>query len=85
MVISIAASFVEGGNGLNYDEPASTFYAGLACIDPTVDNRDSNGKKITLKAEQTWQGIAYRELRSKLQDAISGRATEFPWHDPDQP
>lgn len=77
----IAASFIEGGNGLNYNEPASTFCAGFACLDPLANNPPG----LKIKAEQNWQGIAHGQLRNVLLDEIDRRNAEFPWHNPSEP
>ncbi|KAK1966745.1 pectin lyase-like protein [Colletotrichum sublineola] len=74
------ATWVEGGNGWAHNQPANTWCAGQACLDP---NRSNNG--ISIKAEQDWQATSHRFLREVLIGHITRRRTEFPWHDPTQP
>ncbi|KAK5659440.1 hypothetical protein OQA88_641 [Cercophora sp. LCS_1] len=73
------ASWVEGGSGWNYDQPASTFCAGLACVDQTANNL------VSIKAEQNWQGLGHAKLREVLLSEIDRRNAEFQWHNPHQP
>jgi len=63
-----AASFVEGGDGLDGKTPSQTRCAAVRCA-------------AGVKAEQDWQGTAHQNLWNELLSIARRRRTEFPQFD----